>query len=186
MRKRQNKNIIAIEAWENYELEPRAGMKSLLDFLTLTNQIKYNYNFIYTPTELKYILETIPTKQYSFLYVALHGYPEKINLGSQTEFEIKLSELASWMGRRFEGYGLHFASCAIMNSWVDTLSSFKGLTGLSFVSGFTKFVDFNSSAVVDHILINEWAYSRSYRKMFSRITGTHKKLLQENGFEFIV
>jgi hypothetical protein len=185
MRNRR-KNIIAIEAWENYELEPRAGMKSLLDFLTITNQTGYNYNFVYTPTELKYILETIPTKNYSLLYFALHGYPEQISLGSKTEFEIGLDQLAEWMGYRFQGFGLHFASCAIMNSWEDTLSSFKQKTGLAFISGFTRYVEFQSSAIVDHALIAEWAYSRSYRRMFDRLTNNHKTLLKNNGFEYLI
>jgi hypothetical protein len=184
--KKNSKNIICLESWDGFSLEPREGMKSLLDFLTVTNKIRYNYNFIYTPTELKYILETVPTKNYSLVYVAVHGYPEKINLGSKTEFEIKLDQLADWMGYRFEGFGLHFASCATMNSWVETLSSFKEKTGLAFVSGFTKYVEFQSSALVDHALISEWAYSRSYRKMFDRLTSVHKTLLKNNGFEYIV
>ncbi|SRR5258706_8184321 len=186
MQKRHRKNIIALESWENYDLEPRAGMKSLLDFLAITNQIKYNYNFIYTPTELKYILETIPIKGYSLLYVALHGSPEKIRTGSNTEFEISLSELAEVMGKRFEGFGLHFASCAVMDSWQDTLFSFKEKTGLAFISGFTRYVDFQSSSVVDHALISEWIYSRSYRRMFERMTEIHKKLFQKNGFEYLI
>jgi len=186
MRQRNGKNIIAIESWENYDLEPRAGMKTLLDFLSITNKTKYNYNFIYTPTELKYIMKTIPTKTYSLIYVALHGTPEKIQTGSNTEFEITLSELAETMGNRFEGFGLHFASCAVMNSWQDTLLSFKDKTGLAFVSGFTHYVDFQSSAIVDHALISEWIYSRSYKRMFDRLTETHKKLFQKNAFEYLV
>jgi len=186
MQKRHRKNIIALESWENYDLEPRAGMKSLLDFLSITNNIKYNYNFIYTPTEFKYILETVPTKNYSLLYVALHGTPEKIRTGANTEFEMTLNELADVMGKRFKGFGLHFASCAVMNSWQDTLFSFKEKTELAFVSGFTQYVDFQSSSIVDHALISEWIYSRSYRRMFERMGETHKKLLQTNGFEYLV
>ena len=185
MGKRGN-NIISIEAWESYESEPRAGMKSLLDFLSITNKIRYNYNFVYTPEELRYVLQTVPTQKSGLVYLALHGNPEKISIGAWSEFSITLDELADMMGHRFQGLAFHFASCAVMNSWQETLSDFKERTGVAFVSGFSKYVDFTESAIIDHILISEFAYSRSYKRMFQRMYDTHKKLLQNNGFEFII
>jgi hypothetical protein len=183
---RNRKNIAAIEAWENYELEPRAGMKSLLDFLSVSSQIRYSYNFIYTPQELSYVFSTIPSNKFGLIYLAMHGNPERINMGSNSEFTVSLDELATMMGYRFEGFGFHFGSCAVMNSWEESLSSFKEKTGVAFVSGFSKYIDFSSSAIVDHILISEWAYSRSYKRMFHRMYSTHKTLLKQNGFEYII
>jgi len=180
------KGIIAIEAWEAFDREPRPRMKNLLDFITIVNDTKYTYNFVYTPDELKYILQEVPTKDSSLLYLALHGEPSKIKVGSKKEYGIKINSLAQWMGKRFKGYGVHFASCATLNGWMDSLRKFKKQTGVTFVSGYSKYVYFSTSSVADHILLSEWMYSTYYRPMYNRIMKRHKIFMKENGFEFLM
>lgn len=186
MRRQRNKNIIAIESWEGASLEPKAGMRSLLNFITETNNTHYSYNFTYTPTELSYILENIPTKDFSLLYFALHGRPEKISLGMYTEFEITLSELAIMIGKRFKGFGIHFASCAVMSAWDETLRDFMDKTEVLFISGYDRYVDFNESSLVDLALINRWMYARNYRRMFENMQHSYKPLLIDNGFKYYI
>jgi len=183
---RSKKQIIAIESWEGASPEPKAGMRSLLNFVTETNATKYSYNFVYTPTELTYVVENIPTKDFSLLYFALHGRPEKINLGMYTEFEITLDELAIMMGTRFKGFGVHFASCAVMSSYEETLRNFIDKTEVLFISGYERYVDFNESSLVDLALINRWMYARNYKRMFENMQKSYKPMLIENGFTYYI
>ena len=185
MKRKNNKNIICIEAWDGEVVnEPKGGVKSLINFVSDFHQIDYSYNFLYTPEELKYVLENIPTKKYSMLYLALHGKPEKIQTGMYSEFEITLDELAEMMGKRFEGFGLHLASCAVMSSGEESIRSFMDKTGILFISGYELYVDFISSSMVDLALMNNWMFSKNYRLMFEKMKKSSvKPLLQENGFK---
>lgn len=186
MNKRQNKNIISIESWENLYLEPRAGMKSLLDFITSIQGTRYSYNFCHTPTELEYLLKNIPTKNFALLYFAVHGQPEKIQTGMFSEFEIPLHKLAKMMGTKFSGMAVHFASCAVMSSSSETIQEFMWNTGVAFVSGYTKYVDFEESSLADLAFINRWMYAKNYKRMFENMKKSYKTILSENGFKYYV
>ncbi len=187
MSKRYGKNILAIESsWDGVFMEPKTSMKPLLTFLTEIHGTKFSYNFCYSPTELKYILNNVPTKPFSLLYFALHGKPEKIIMGQHQEFEITLDDLANMMGNRFVGYGVHFASCAILSSWEDSLRSFMNRTGVAFISGYSFYVDFAESSLVDLALINKWMFARNYKRMFKKMQKSYKGILLENGFEYMI
>lgn len=103
-----------------------------------------------------------------------------------TEFEITLSELAIMMGKRFRGFGIHFASCAVMSAWDETLRDFMDKTEVLFISGYDRYVDFNESSLVDLALINRWMYARNYRRMFENMQRSYKPLLIDNGFKYYI
>lgn len=179
------KNIIAIESWDGKNVfEPKLGMKPLLDFATILHGVKYSYNFFYTPEELRYLLRNIVVQKDSLLYLSLHGSPENIKLGMFSEFIINLDDLGEIMGRRFDGAAVHFGSCATLYSWQTTIQSFINKTGVRFVSGYTEYVDFSESSVVDLALINRWAYAKNYKKMFQRMEKSYKQMLLDNGFVY--
>ena len=186
--KRKSKGIIAIESWDGKTVdEPRGGMRSLLNFVSDFHQTKFSYNFLYTPEEMRYILGNIPTRSFSLLYLALHGKPDKIQTGMYSEFEITLEQLAGMMGRRFEGFGLHLASCAVMSSEEESIRNFMDKTGILFISGYKKYVDFISSSLVDLALINSWMFAKNYRLMFEKMYKSPiKALLNENGFKYYI
>lgn len=188
MKKKTNKSIIAIESWDGSSMsEPRGGMKSLINFVSEFHETKFSFNFLYTPEELNYILQNIPTRNFSLLYLALHGKPDKIQTGMYSEFEITLEQLAEMMGRRFEGFGLHLASCAVMSSEEESIRDFMDKTGILFISGYKKYVDFISSSLVDLALINSWMFAKNYRLMFEKMyKSPMKALLNENGFKYYI
>lgn len=183
-KKRTSKRILAIESWDSVYLEPKAGMKSLLDFITSIQGTRYSYNFCHTPTELEYLLKNIPTKNFSLLYFAVHGKPEKIQTGMFSEFDISLNKLSKMMGKRFSGMGVHFASCAVLSSSNETIENFIKNTEVAFVSGYTKYVDFEESSLADLAFINRWMYAKNYKKMFENMKKSYKTILSENGFKY--
>lgn len=186
MKKKTNKGIIAIESWDGSQMnEPRGGMKSLINFVSDFHESKFSFNFLYTPEELRYILQNTPTRNFSLLYLALHGKPDRIQTGMYSEFEITLDQLAKMMGRRFEGFGVHLASCAVMSSSEESIYDFMNKTGVLFVSGYRNYVDFISSSLVDLALINNWMFAKNYKRMFENMyKSALKQLLIENGFEY--
>jgi len=185
--RRSGKSIIALESWDGFRPESKNdGMNNFLRFITSLNGVKLYYRDLHTPEEMFYYLRHVPITGASLLYFAMHGEPELIQTGAFSEFKITLKKLAKTMGRKYVNFGVHFASCAVMNSWDDTLREFKESTGVKFVSGYTEYVDFGRSAIVDHIFISEWMYSQAFTKMFKRMKQNHKKILEENGFSYIV
>jgi len=186
LRKRNGKGIISIESWDGKIVnEPRGGMRSLLTFVSEFHQTPLNHNFLYTPEEMGYVLRNVSTRNNSLLYLALHGQPEAVQIGMYSEFNITLNELATMMGRRFEGFGMHLASCAVMSSSEESIYDFMDKTGVLFVSGYDSYVDFISSSLVDLALINSWMFSKNYNLMFKRMYKSPiKHLLVENGFKY--
>lgn len=185
MRKRSGKNILCLEGnWDGFVLEPKSGMKSLLDFITANQGTYYSYNFINTIEEFKYVLDNTNTRNFSMLYLGFHGKPNSIITGRYKEFEIQIQDLAKMLGKKFSGYGIHFASCAVLDVNDEVLRSFKDETELAFISGYTKNVDFEESSLTDLALINRWMHSKKYGKMFTNMQKTYKSIILENGFRF--
>lgn len=134
---------------------------------------------------MSYVLRNVSTKNHSLLYLALHGKPHSIQTGMYSEFNITLDELSTMMGKRFSGFGMHIASCAVMSSNEDSIYDFMNKTGVLFMSGYKNYVDFISSSIVDMALINNWMFSRNYRLMFEKMfKSPMKQILSENGFEY--
>ena len=186
-KKRKNKNICVLEsAWDTYTLEPKSSVKNLVDYITTTNGIKYSYNFMNTAEELNYVLNNVETTKFNFLYLAFHGKPNSIHLGLYTEFKITLDDLADIMGRRFEGYAVHFGSCAVLGIGHDAILSFKEKTGAAFVSGYEKYVHFGESSLMDMALIQRWIYVRNYRLIFEKMKTSYRSLISENSFKFYI
>lgn len=184
MSKRTAKGIISLESWDGSNSE-NASMQPILRFVSDFHGTKNYYKFLYTPEEMKYILNNVPTRNFSLLYLALHGNPEKIHTGMYTEFEISLNDLAEMMGKRFQGFGLHLASCAVMSSSQESIYDFMDKTGILFMSGYTKYVDFISSSLVDISIINSWMFARNYKLMFEKMfKSSIRQLLNENGFTY--
>ena len=184
MRKRSTKNIICLESWDGIYTEPKATMRTMLKFISELHGTKYGYNFFHTPDEMQYLLKNIPTRTFSLLYLSLHGKPETINTGLHSEFEIPLEKLSKWMGRRFEGFGLHLASCAVLSSSEKSIKKFMDKTGILFLTGFTKYVDFAESALVDMAFINRWMYAKNYKIMFDKMKQDYRPILIQNGFKY--
>lgn len=185
MKRKTNKGIIAIESWDGSDVsEPRGGMKSLLKFVSDFHGSPLAYQFLYTPESLSYVLGNISTRKHSLLYLALHGEPEHIQMGMYTEFNISLDELSKMMGKRFSGFGVHLASCAVMSSSTESIYDFMDKTGILFMSGYQKYVDFGESSLVDLALINRWMFARNYRIMFEKMNKSYKTLLNDNGFKY--
>jgi len=184
MKKRTTKGIISLESWDGSDSE-NASMQPILRFVSDFHGTKNYYKFLYTPEEMKYILNNVPTRNFSLLYLALHGNPNKIHTGMYTEFEISLNDLAEMMGKRFQGFGLHLASCAVMSSSQESIYDFMDKTGILFMSGYDRYVDFMSSSLVDLSLINNWMFARNYKLMFKKMfKSSVRQLLNENGFTY--
>ena len=179
------KRIIAIESWNGRNIQPVAGMINLLRFICDNMAgVELSYNFLYTPSELEYILQKTEVKPKSLLYLSFHGRTNAIKAGKFTEFEIELEQLAQFMGKRFKGCGIHFASCKVMDSTEENLLAFMKQTGVRFISGYTKYVDFGESSVLDLALLQRWAWSNYSKPMLEKLYNDYRYSVDTNGFYY--
>jgi len=177
--------IIGVESWNDDTIEPREGMKHLLSFLVNNIEgLDLYHRLLQTPTELDYVIKKAPVKPNSLLYIASHGRPNFVKLGNKSEFDVYLSDLATSMGKRYKGCGVHFASCAVLSSPKKEIQDFVDATDVAFVSGYKKYVDFGESSLMDMALINRWAWSTYHRPMFKKLTRDYKYMVEINGFSY--
>jgi hypothetical protein len=117
------------------------------------------------------------------LYLSLHGNKNQIVTGSSSEFRIPLDVLSKVMGKKYKGVGVHFASCAVMKS---DMEEFINSTGVSFVSGYSKYVYFDDSSIMDLSMLMAWFWSTYNKPMFRKLEQDFPELIKRNGFEYIL
>lgn len=168
--------------WENSKNLPKYSVYPLLQILQLENNNHIAHFNCNTVEEFKYNL-SLPKRKYGIIYLAFHGKRNKILM---QEEEISLDELAEFMGNKFSGCGIHFATCDTLDIPKTAILNFIEKTGVSFVSGYKKSVYWTSSAAVDLIyldcLINSTKNPElAVEKMRTQIIPSNKNL----GFTFI-
>lgn len=155
--------IICIETeWQVTSRSRRRSLNTepLMKYMSEMYGLPYVYRRVATRAELKYYLEFFARKEYdnfNVLYLSFHGEKHAIILeGEKGEKQIlTLDELREIGGDVFRGRYVHFSSCRTLIGSQDIIAKFKKQTKAKMVSGYTKCVDSNDSAIHDIALIGE-------------------------------
>ena len=178
--------IICIET--EWQITKRGNKRSLnteplVKYISEMYGVKYIYRRVATRTELEYYLEFLKRKEYSFrvLYLSFHGKKHAIMLEGEKQ-ELTLEELSEIGGDVFRGRYVHFSSCRTLIGSESVIERFKKQTKAKMVSGYTKSVDSNDSAIHDIALIGELLTKKQLPTLLDSMKKRYGGLEEQLGF----
>lgn len=175
------KNIACLESLWDAKLENRLSMLPLLELTSKINDVRYSFLTCNTKSELRHNLSLLGKKKsYGILLMAFHGEPGSIELAGADK--IKLDALARYMGRRFEGWVVHFASCGTIKADDETLEKFVTSTGVAMVMGYSKSVDWTEGAVMDLLVLRWLQFYKDLGALLKHLVKNYPDLVAITGF----
>lgn len=182
--------IICIETeWQVTKKSNRLTLNSepLLKYVSEMYQVPYFYRRVATRAELSYYLKQFSKKEYEaydVFYFNFHGETQRIHLEGEKD-DLTLDELAEMSNGLFENRYVHFSSCRTLLGSDVTLEQFKKDTGARVVSGYTKSVDSDLSALLDLALFGEYFTHKQIPTIFGNLEKRFQGLEKELGFKVL-
>jgi len=175
------KNIACLESLWDEDIENRLSVSPILELVSKMDGVKYTYLTCSTIEELKYNLTLLKRKKgYGILYLAFHGSLGKIILA---ESPIDIETLATFMGKGFKDWIVHFGSCGTIDVGKDRIKNFIKATDVSMVLGYKKEVDWIDSAALD-LLILDWLQEyKDMLKFWKMLKSDYKDLILITGLK---
>lgn len=177
--------IICIETeWQITKRGNRRPVNSepLMEFIGTMYNVPYIYRRVATRGELVYYLEQFKKHEYDkydVFYFSFHGGTHSISLEGDKE-NISLDDLSEMGGTVFQGRYIHFSSCRTFLGSAEVNENFKKQSHAKFVSGYTKSVDDDLSAIHDIALLGIYFRAKnkstSFKKMDEYFHGLESKL----------
>ena len=184
------KGIICIETeWQITTKGNRRSLNSepLIKFISEMNKVPYLYRHVATLSELTYYLKQFQKKEYvdryGILYFSFHGLPHVICLEGEKE-SISLEELQEIGGNVFRNRYVHFSSCRTLWGSDSYALKFKNETGAKTLTGYTKNVDTDLSAIHDVALISEIIKRTQIPPIFRFLKEKYEGLERKLGFVY--
>lgn len=152
--------IICIETeWQITKRGSRLSLNTepLMKYMSEMYGVPYIYRRVATRSEMEYYLKSFEKREYdkyNVLYLSFHGDKHAIILEGEKKV-LTLTELAKMGGDVFKGRYVHFSSCRTLIGSEATINKFKKQSKAKMVSGYTRYVDSNDSAIHDIALIGE-------------------------------
>lgn len=182
------KGIICIETeWQITTQSNKRNINTepLIRFLHELNNAPYIYRRVATREELRYYLKKFHNKEYNnygIFYFSFHRDTHEIVLEGEKE-RISLSKLAEMSNGLFKNKYVHFSSCRTLLGSDNELQKFVEESGAKFVSGYTKSVDTDYSAIHDIALIEEILNSNRNVPLLKRMYKLYGGLEEKLGFK---
>lgn len=182
--------IICIETeWQVTKKKNRLTLNSepLLRYVSEMYQVPYIYRRVATRAEFSYYLKQFSKKEYEaydVFYFNFHGETQRIHLEGEKD-DLTLDELAEMSNGLFENRYVHFSSCRTLLGSDVTLEQFKKGTGAKVVSGYTKSVDSDLSALLDLALFGEYFTHKQIPTIFGNLDKRFQGLEKELGFKVL-
>lgn len=159
--KHGTRGVFCLEGNWDDDLRDRSSVLPTLEMLDARHQCSYIHRDVATVEELEHYLAERAKKRYdhySIVFLAFHGDRGRIHLGRES---LSLEDLTELMKGRCDGTLVYFGSCA--TSWVapGRLEEFRCQVGALYVAGYTREVDWVTSAAFEFILLQAVSgYSR--------------------------
>ncbi len=118
-------------------------------------------------------------RNYPIAYFASHGIKSGIALGRD---QLSLGEIAQMLRGKLSGRTVYFGSCNTLAASEVVLMNFCKSTGAKAIAGYTKPVEWLSSASFDFILIPELMRAKSIRPIYARLLKNHQGFVRELEF----
>lgn len=170
--------IICIETeWEITTKGNRRNLNTepLIKFISDLYCVPYIYRRVATLSELTYYLKQFQKKEYqkyNVLYFSFHGDTHAIQLEGEKE-ALTLFELQEEGGQVFNNRYVHFSSCRTLLGSEIVSQQFKKESGAKLLTGYTKSVDEDLSAIHDIALIGELLKRKQIAPMFAYFSDDH-------------
>jgi hypothetical protein len=149
--------VYCIENWSGRRAN-RDSVKPLLDYLEVGGVARYVHERVSTAAELEHRLDDwAPRKLYPVCYLALHGSPESVWVGSE---EVALEDLLL-AAPSLEGKTLFLSSCSTLATSRAWLRKLRAGTRLNTICGYDRDVEWFEGASFDLLLLSALSsYSR--------------------------
>ena len=180
--------IICIETeWQITTHRNRRTLNTepLMQYIHEMYKVPYIYRRVATLEELKYYLSQFKKKEYDkfkILYFNFHGATHSISLEGEKE-NLSLDSLLENGGSVFENRFIHFSSCRTFLGTDTVAKEFKEKSGAVMVSGYTKSVPVDLSALHDIALISEFLNFTQKSSVLNRLKKNFETLEKSLGFK---
>lgn len=180
--------IICLETeWQITKRGNRLTLNSepLMRFINEMYNIPYIYRRIATLSELKYYLNQFQKKEYDkykIIYFSFHGDTHSIHLEGEKE-DLSLNDLQEIGGNVFQDKFVHFSSCRTLLGSDEISETFKDNSGAKIVSGYTKSVESDLSAIHDVAMFGEFLKHKSVSAVFRNLSKQYEGLEKNLGFK---
>ena len=180
--------IICIETeWQITTNRNRRTLNTepLMQYIHETYKVPYIYRRVATLEELKYYLSQFKKKEYDkfrILYLNFHGATHSISLEGEKD-NLSLDQLLEVGGSVFENRLIHFSSCRTFLGTDMVAKDFKEKSGAIMVSGYTKSVPVDLSALHDIALIGELLNYTQKSAVLNRLKKNFENLERTLGFK---
>ena len=111
-------------------------------------------------------------------HLSFHGHPGEIIVDGHT---IKIESFASFMGRGFTNWVVHFGSCGMINTEKQRIHDFMEATGVSMVLGYKRHVDWIEATALDFLLLDWLQWYKDMRRRWHRFRNNYKDLISNTG-----
>jgi hypothetical protein len=177
--KSYRKKIACLESLWDGNTENRLRVIPILQLVAQLHDLKFTYLTCNTKEELKYNLNKLKKKSgYGILYLAFHGNPEEILLDGSS---IKVGSIASFMGRGFKNWIVHFGSCKTIATEKKALLHFIEVTGVSMVLGYAKDINWRDAAALDFLILDWLQEYKDMKKMWGEFRKRYSNLIALTG-----
>lgn len=174
------KHVACLESLWDQDLEHRLSVLPILELTARTTSARFIYLTCNTRAELRYNLGLLSRKRaYAVLVLAFHGNPGRVELAEHVH--VSMENLSTFMGRRFEGWVVHFASCGTLKIDDARLARFVRETGVAMVTGFAEEIDWTEGAVMDLLLLRSLQYYRDLHAMWKHLRSRYPDLIKATG-----
>ncbi len=148
--------IYCLEGNWNTNPRSRQSVRPILELLHHSYyRIKYVYRRCNTKAEFfEYIRQYTFRRydNYTVLYIAFHGRPNKIVVGRE---EVALSEIADVLEGYLSGRVVHFGSCSTLRTKRSNIDDFLRRTKADVLSGYRQNVDFVEASALEMTLLKK-------------------------------
>jgi hypothetical protein len=175
-------SIFCLEGeWKN--MRSRESVVPYLDLLERLDYATYVHRDVATIEEFDYYIQTLKrssAKTYPVLFLASHGSSGKWYLRS--DVSLTLEDLGERLEGRMSGRVVHFGGCSIARAKPERLTAFAEKTDARAVTGYSKVVDWLSTAAFEMVLLAEMMNAKRPETIHRRIVTAHPLWSKELGF----
>lgn len=183
--KSYNKEVFCLEGDWSKNLKQQISVQEVLTFLKKNRDINYIHRHCGTRENLVYYLKQWKLrryKDYSILYIAFHGKPNQILIGSDI---LTLEELAKILGPNCHNKIIHFGTCHTLNTDTRRIKKFLRDTNALCVCGFSKEIKFVEGCVFDILLIDMLQEFKDITRVKAYINVYYRTLAKKLEFKLI-
>ena len=183
--KNLTKHVFCLEGDWNLDLRNKSSIAAALEFLQTNCGVKYIHKNCGTRENLQYYLKLWKQKRYqdyTICYLAFHGHPETIKVGTE---DVNLDELAEMLNGSCHNKIIHFGSCNTLDTDERNIRRFLDTTKALAVCGFKTDIDYLESSVFDMLLIENLQQYKDVSKVHTNMHKEHRRLVRKLDFRML-